>query len=305
MIGKSWEFTKNGHSFHITIGDVSAYQVQTSVVVDRIKKTVIKKIKSGTLVFRDAIIIQHQEQERMICGVKLDTTDPSAQEMVGYYNSCEQLRQSMYDQEYQDIMDGKEPLDYRYVEGEYCSGNIVFGISEKVVMDLHCAHHVDGFGTVIDARFSTPNIADMKQYYQEWLAEQAEKEAKKQAKIEAYEKEKALVLDGVTWDIKEHEWVDEGGPTKRYIHTITVNGKTYRLQEQNLFDVGRLINPCYAIKPGISSGGMFYRDENNIPCWRRFQPNDATVCRPLEEDELRAYEIVLKYGKFAKSRIRM
>ena len=304
-MGKSWEFTKNGHSFHITIGDVSAYQVQTSVVVDRIKKTVIKKIESGTLVFRDAIIIQHQGQERMICGVQLDTTDPSAQEMVGYYNSCEQLRQSMYDQEYQDIMDGKEPLDYRYVEGEYCSGNIVFGISEKVAMDLHCAHHVDGFGTVIDARFSTPNIADMKQYYQEWLAEQAEKEAKKQAKIEAYEKEKALALAGVTWDIKEHEWVDEGGPTKRYIHTITVNGKTYRLQEQNLFDVGRLINPCYAIKPGISSGGMFYRDENNIPCWRRFQPNDATVCRPLEEDELRAYEIVLKYGKFAKSRIRM
>ena len=305
MIGKSWEFTKNGHSFHITIGDVSAYQVQTSVVVDRIKKTVIKKIKSGTLVFRDAIIIQHQGQERMICGVKLDTTDPSAQEMVGYYNSCEQLRQSMYDQEYQDIMDGKEPLDYRYVEGEYCSGNIVFGISEKVAMDLHCAHHVDGFGTVIDARFSTPNIAGMKQYYQEWLAEQAEKEAKKQAKIEAYEKEKALALDGVTWDIKEREWVDEGGDTKLYIHTITVNGKTYRLQEQNLFDVGRLINPCYAIKPGISSGGMFYRDENNIPCWRRFQPNDATVCRPLEEDELRAYEIVLKYGKFTKSRIRM
>ena len=306
-MGKSWELTKHGHSFLITIGNVNAYQVQTSVVIDGTQKTAIERIEPEALVFRDFITIWHQGQELTIRGIQLDTTDPNfdTQGLITYYNSCEQLRQSMYDQEYQDIMDGKEPLDYHYVESEYCSGNIVFGISEKVAMDLHCAHHVDGFGTVIDARFSTPNIADMKQYYQEWLAEQAEKEAKKQAKIEAYEKEKALALDGVTWDIKEHEWVDEGGPTKRYIHTITVNGKTYRLQEQNLFDVGRLINPCYAIKPGISSGGMFYRDENNTPCWRRFQPNDATVCRPLEKDELRAYEIVLKYGKFAKSRIRM
>ena len=305
MMGKSWEITGNGNSIHITIGDVNAYQVQTSVVANGTEKTAIQNIESGVLFFRDDIAIQYQGQEQIVRGIKLDTAATNIQEMIDYYDSCKQLKQSMYDQEYKDILDGKKPLDYRYVEGEYCSGNIVFGISEKVARDLHCAHYISGFGTVIDSRFSPPDITAMKQYYQEWSAKQAEKEAKKQAEIEAYEREKALALDGVAWDIKEREWTDEGGPTKLYIHTITVNGKTYQLQEQNLFDVGRLIKPCYAIKPGIPAGGLFYIDKNNTPCWERLLRDNTTVCRPLEEDELRAYEIVEKYGKFAKSRIRM
>ena len=84
----------------------------------------------------------------------------------------------------------------------------------------------------------------------------------RESKIKAFEEERSKMLEGVQWDIKEHSLCDEGGKTKCYIHTITINDETYVFKERNIFDFGRAINPCYSIAPGIEPGGIMLRDDD-------------------------------------------
>ncbi len=97
-----------------------------------------------------------------------------------------------------------------------------------------------------------------------------------QAKDAAEAQENAL-LEGVLWEIEEKDITDEGGKTKEYIHNITINGTTYIFKERNIFDVGIAIT-----------------DKNGL-----IDVSD------MQGDELRAAQIVIKYGKFANSSVRM
>lgn len=106
------------------------------------------------------------------------------------------------------------------------------------------------------------------------IDEQNRIETEKKMKAEA---EKAALLDGVKWNIEERDITDEGGRTKEYNHHIVINNTEYIIKERNVFDVGR----CITDKDGLI-------DFNAI-----------------DGDTLRAATIVLKYGKYAGSGIRM
>lgn len=119
------------------------------------------------------------------------------------------------------------------------------------------------------------------------------------AKKRAYEEEKTRLLDGVTWDVNGKQIADEGGKTMMYEHIVTVNGKTFMFTERNLFDFGRVINPK---RGGLiscdSETGKYYRKKfDDANGWNRVED--------IDEDEARAYKIVLKYGKYARTSIRM
>ena len=156
---------------------------------------------------------------------------------------------------------------------------------------------------MIDHEFQGADISVMKRHYEEWKKQQEAIKAERERKIKEFEEEKDKMLEGVQWDIKEHSLCDEGGKTKYYIHTITINNETYTFQERNIFDVGRVINPCYSIAPGVEPGGIMLRDDN-IYYWSQFK-GDKAITRTVTGTELQAYQIVAKYGKFAKAGIRM
>lgn len=88
-----------------------------------------------------------------------------------------------------------------------------------------------------------------------------------------------------------------------YFDTITINNETYVFQERNIFDFGRVINPYYSISPGIESGGIMLRDDDGY-YWYHTK-GDKAIRVTVTDTELHAYQIVAKYGKFAKSGIRM
>ena len=93
---------------------------------------------------------------------------------------------------------------------------------------------------------------------------------------------------GIDWTTTEKTITDEGGKTSEYHHKITIDGETIELIERNVFDFGRVINrgngDGYAVTRGV---------------WR----GKETVLMTDKEDY--AYNLVKKYGKFAKSNIRM
>ncbi len=123
--------------------------------------------------------------------------------------------------------------------------------------------------------------------------------AEKEAAKRAYEEEKARLLDGVEWTIKEKVISDEGGKTKEYEHHVIVNGRDYMFIERNIFDFGRVINPNgRGLVDHDSATDRYYTE--------KFIDNKGWIRdREMSDDEVRAYMIVLKYGRYARAGIRM
>lgn len=126
-----------------------------------------------------------------------------------------------------------------------------------------------------------------------YALEQMEEE--KRAKAEAMAKEKAELLSGVKWETVEDTVYDEGGKTKEYIHILKINGETYKIRERNVFDVGICHNRM--------DGGMYSKENgewviDNLT-------SEGWVTEKISDSEKKAIEIVSRYGKYAKSRIRM
>lgn len=186
-------------------------------------------------------------------------------------------------------------------DGEYFSGNVVCGINTEIIRDLHCGYYLSGVGTVIDYEFNGADIDKMKRHFAEWTEKQNKIKAEKEAKEKAYEEEKKKMLEGVTWDIQKHTTIDEDGKVPYYTHTITINGQTFEFAERNIFDFGRVINPCYSVMPGMEPGGLMLKRDGRY-FWSGPTPEPA---REVSGAELKAYNIISKYGKFANSGIRM
>ena len=123
-------------------------------------------------------------------------------------------------------------------------------------------------------------------------AEQAKKAAEK-AKAEA---EKAALLNGVEWEITERQIHDEGGKTIKYIHTITVDGETFKITERNVFDFGRCIN---------SDGGGLYTKAGGKWKLETLDDKEGWIPHEISEAHQIAVEIVQRYGGFSDAGIRM
>lgn len=125
----------------------------------------------------------------------------------------------------------------------------------------------------------------------------AEKDVAKRECQTAKEQEKDDLMRGVIWDTQEINIVDEGGKTKKYIHYITVHGKTCIITERNIFDFGRVIN-MDGCMPNINEANEFVLEQ--------FDPDKGWIAvRAGTQEERRAYLLVVKYGKYANSQIRM
>lgn len=143
----------------------------------------------------------------------------------------------------------------------------------------------------------------MKAHYEEVEKKLREKKEKENEKRRQYEKEKAELLDGVQWKIEEYFNIEDGGRTKSYKHTITINGETFAFRERNLFDVGRLINPAYKISDEFSEGGVPSCKAGKW-IWLGFNDGWEEV-REMSQNEAKAFNIVRKYGIYNNSEARM
>lgn len=301
-MSKSWHLHKSDHKFDITINGVNVNEIDADIKIDGDKTVKIDEIQGNLIKFKRYVRIA----DTSYLGVRFNDFEGQEEkfaELTSYYNSLKEKQKELHDAEYNAILSGEKPLDYHHEEGEYCSGDVVYGISAEVVRDLHCGRYIDSFGTVIDHEFQGADISVMKRHYEEWKKKQEAIKAERERKIKEFEEEKAKMLEGVQWDIKEHSLCDEGGKTKYYIHTITINNETYVFQERNIFDVGRAINPCYSIVPDVEPGGIMLKDDDGY--YWDYSIGNKPVVRTVEGTELQAYQIVAKYGKFAKAGIRM
>lgn len=301
-MNKTWQLHKSSHNFKITIKGVNANEIDAEIQIDDDKTVKIDEIQGDLIKFKSYVRIE----DTSYLGVRFNDFEGQEEkyaELFNYYNSLKDKQKGLHDAEYNAILSGEKPLDYHHEEGEYCSGDVVYGISAEVVRDLHCGRYIDGFGTVIDYELQGSDISVMKKHYEEWSKQQTAIKAEREKKIKEFEEEKAKMLKGVQWDIEEHSLCDEGGSTKYYIHTITINNETYVFQERNIFDFGRVINPCYSISPGIESGGIMLRDDDGYYWYH--SKGDKAIRITVTDTELHAYQIVAKYGKFVKAGIRM
>lgn len=126
--------------------------------------------------------------------------------------------------------------------------------------------------------------------------------AAKQAAYEAKKSERVSRLDA--WKTEDLPIWDEGGKTHRYRHTLTMDGKTYTFDERNLFDVGRVINPSYAVTPDRQPGGL-PTFVDGAWGWQDFGDGGWHFIRPMEAEEQFCFRIVLDYGKYARHGVRM
>ena len=120
--------------------------------------------------------------------------------------------------------------------------------------------------------------------------------AENAAKEKAEADEKVKLLDSVKWETEEKETLDEDGMTKMYVHTLIIGGEEIRINERNVFDFGRVMN---------SPDGGLYSKRNGQWCLERFDSRTGWVPQPISENHARAAEIVLKYGHYAGSGVRM
>lgn len=140
------------------------------------------------------------------------------------------------------------------------------------------------------------------------LAEQNKKNMDRYIARLAAEKQKAADLDGLDIQITKTSEVDEGGRATVYKIAITLNGKTWRFIDRNIFDVGRCINPDYAITPGSKPGGLGQLNDSGAH-WMDFQGGANgkgwIKVRDMDPDEEHAYRVVERYLGHAGASIRM
>lgn len=170
-MNKTWQLHKSGHYFNITINGVNANGIDAEIQIDNDKTVEIDEIKGNIIKFKWYVRIA----DTSYLGVRFNDFEGQEEkfaELTNYYNSLKDKQKELHDAEYNAILSGEKPLDYHHEEGEYCSGDVVYGISAEVVRDLHCGRYIDGFGTVVDREFQGTDISIMKRHYEEWRKQQ-------------------------------------------------------------------------------------------------------------------------------------
>ena len=193
-------------------------------------------------------------------------------------------------------------MDIRFHEGEYWAGYTAYGVSRDVIKHLHCGHDIGTTGLfAVDKEFWDGNIEKMKAHF----AEYREKQHAKGDEEKKYEKGKSEMIDDVEWKTEEYLEYDEGGSTKSYLHTLTVNGETFTFKERNIFDCGRVINPGYELLQGEGASGLASKDDGKW-IWKNFTKEAGwRKVRDMTENEQRAFLIVDKFGPYSSTKIRM
>lgn len=274
---RTWKYEKSGFTCSLTVseykegfgyswGPVKMF-AEMEGKGEKIKASC--KLKDGNAVFDTVQKIRMNGKTQKIGGLKLPSN--IYEEAVKFSNKIVEDLKKKDEKEYNNLMSGKRKLKISFCEGEYLSSYIAFGNSAKVIADLHCGHYVEGWGFLVDEEFADGNIENMKSHFLEVENKKAEEKKKREEEKKAYEEEKEEALKDVKWETFTSVGKDEGGVTNAYRHVLTINKKQYMFTERNIFDYGRVIMPSAKFKG----------------------------------DELRAYELVKKYGNYANAEIRM
>ena len=127
------------------------------------------------------------------------------------------------------------------------------------------------------------------------------------AKAEAAAKELDEIMQHVkSIETKSEKIEDEGGWTKIYYHLVTMADQTVlKFTDRNLFDVGRVINPAYSIKPGMEPGGLLLKSDDGTEMWWFNAEEGWFPVRPLTENEHYAMLAIQKYHGHHDAKIRM
>lgn len=166
-------------------------------------------------------------------------------------------------------------------------------------------------------------IARHKRMTAEREAEEKRKEEEKQAKTKA-KKEAAAAerkADFARYHIELEDTTntyDEDGKIPCYHYSVThrQSGRVFKFTDRNVFDFGRVVNPVFPVDGGLAINVQEfmahfdseekkeeYRKSHPTTSgwgWQRTNMSDVSDSRawvPMDEIEVGAYEIVLKYGK--------
>lgn len=192
-MNKTWQLHKSSHNFKITIKGVNANEIDAEIQIDDDKTVKIDEIQGDLIKFKSYVRIE----DTSYLGVRFNDFEGQEEkyaELFNYYNSLKDKQKGLHDAEYNAILSGEKPLDYHHEEGEYCSGDVVYGISAEVVRDLHCGRYIDGFGTVIDYELQGSDISVMKKHYEEWSKQQTAIKAEREKKLKNLKKKKPKCL---------------------------------------------------------------------------------------------------------------
>lgn len=124
----------------------------------------------------------------------------------------------------------------------------------------------------------------------------------RQAAAEAAERERAEIMQHIkNIETEKKDIYDEGGKTVLFTHRVTMkSGAVFTFADRNIFDFGRVINPCYPILPDSEPGGIVSKLDDGTLSWSISSPDGGFMdARPLSEDEIYAYFAIVKYCGFA------
>ena len=124
----------------------------------------------------------------------------------------------------------------------------------------------------------------------------------RQAAAESAERERMEIMKHIkNIETEKTDIFDEGGKTVCFTHRVTMkSGAVFTFADRNIFDVGRVINPCYPILPDSDPGGIVSKLDDGTLSWSISGPNGGFIdARPLSEDEIRAYYAIVNYCGFA------
>ena len=155
------------------------------------------------------------------------------------------------------------------------------------------------------AKMVKDDMDELKMILSKQLSDIKEEES---AEDDKNNKKKEAARSGVAdIQVKSRVTVDEGGKIEANDYTITTHtGKVFTFTERNVFDFGRVINPTYAIAPGLTGGLCIKNETDGRLYWNTFDaPEGWRPVRPLDADEEAAYKAVSVLGRLANSNIRM
>lgn len=133
-------------------------------------------------------------------------------------------------------------------------------------------------------------------------SEAREKEAaeRKLAAEKAKEEREAFRKTMTVTIIKSGSHRGEDGNDPYAVVSITDGSETLRFSCRNIFDFGYVVNPEYAVAPGLEKGGLRNKD-----AWKTFEDGKGWYdVRPLTEFEKKALDYLYEFSPIATS-IRM
>lgn len=193
---------------------------------------------------------------------------------------------------------GELKITLHYHDGEYLSGYEVFGAAADLLEELGLAEYVDGWGYhVADAAVKALGKEFTYSQAVEYTRPAREAAEAQKAAAEKKAAEKEARRASMKVEILEKGNFGKGEDSEVYANveiTDPATGESAKFACRNVFDVGYVINPLYAVSEGVKPGGVAvrghwetFRDDENFTGW--------ITARPLTPFEKKALDYLREF----------